>query len=236
MTVALVFAGGSGLRMRSAVPKQFLDLGGKPVMLRTMELFQEHPRIDGIYVVAHGDFLEETKQLVCKGEITKFIGITAGGATAMDSIFNGLKGLACKVPLDTIVLIHDGVRPYVAPHVITANIESVRLYGSAVTYVNCFETILLSNDGSAIDSIPRRTGSYVAQAPQSFRLGEILELHEMIRATGTGYADIVDQATLCHKLGKSVHLVKGNRGNVKVTTPEDLVALNALIEWRKANG
>lgn len=235
MTVALLFAGGSGLRMGAAVPKQFLDLGGKPVLLRTMELFQAHARVDGIFVVAHGDYLEETKRLVGKGKIAKFMGIAAGGATAMDSVFNGLKSLAGKVPLDTVVLIHDGVRPYVAPHVITANIESVKLYGSAVTYVKCFETILLSNDGSAIDSIPRRTGSYVAQAPQSFRLGEILELHEMIRATETGYADIVDQATLCHKLGKPVHLVKGNRGNVKVTTPEDLVILNALIEWRKTN-
>lgn len=237
MTVALIFAGGSGLRMGSSKPKQFLDLGGKPVMLRTLEVFQEHSQVDGIFIVAHRDYLKETQELAIGGHITKFIGITAGGESAMDSVFNGLKALSHKVSLDTIVLIHDGVRPYITPHVITANIESVKLYGSAVTYTNCFETIMLSRDGFSIDSMPRRKESYVAQAPQSFRLGEILRFHEEIRATATGYTDVVDQATLCHKLGKVVHLVKGNLGNVKVTTPEDLVSLNALIEWRrKANG
>ena len=134
------------------------------------------------------------------------------------------------------MLLHDGVRPYVAPEVISDNIKSVEKYGSAVTYTPCFETIVLSRDGAAIDAIPTRRESYTAQAPQSFRLGDILAAHERIRARPEGYTDIVDQATLCFALGIPVHLVPGNRGNVKITTPEDIVTLEALLKWSRADG
>ena len=95
---------------------------------------------------------------------------------------------------------------------------------------------MLSKDGAAIESIPPRSHSYTAQAPQSFRLGDILAAHERIRARPEGYEGMVDQATICFTLGIPVHLVPGNRGNVKITTPEDIVTLEALLKWRGGHG
>ena len=234
--LAIIFAGGSGVRMGSAVPKQFLELCGKPVLAHTLELFERHPCIDGIYLVVNADYVERAPEFARRWGVSKLCGVTAGGASAQESIYNGLKYAAAHEPGDSIVLLHDGVRPYVTPEVIAANVEAVVKYGSAVTYTPCYETIVLSKDGAAIDAIPYRRESYTAQAPQSFRLGDILAAHERIRARPEGYADMVDQATICFTLGIPVHLVPGNRGNLKITTPEDIVTLEALLKWRDGHG
>ena len=233
MNLAIVFAGGSGVRMGSDIPKQFLELDGKPVLAHTLELFQNHPLVDGIYLVVNADYQETARELAARYSITKLLGVTEGGASAQESIYNGLAYVAIRQPEDAVVLLHDGVRPYVLPEVITANIEAVQRFGSAITYTPCYETVVLSKDGSSIDAIPYRRESYTAQAPQSFRLGAILAAHERIRSRPEGYTDMVDQATICFTLGIPVHLVPGNRGNVKITTPEDIVTLEALLKWRK---
>lgn len=232
MNVALVFAGGSGVRMGSQVPKQFLELDGRPVLVRTLELFQEHVEVDAIFLVVNADYRTEAEQLCVAYGLSKVMGYAEGGDSAQESIYRGLRALAASVADDTVVLIHDGVRPYVTPEVISANIAAVRAYGSAITYTPCYETVVLSKDGAAVDAIPYRRESYTAQAPQSFRLGEILAAHARIRVRPGGYVDMVDQATICFTLGIPVHLVPGNRGNVKITTPEDLVTLGALLRWR----
>lgn len=221
--------------MGEAVPKQFLPLGDRPVLAHALGLYQTHPAIAGIYLVVHPDWEAESRKVAADYGITKLRGVALGGSSAQDSIYNGLKLMAEHEPGETIVLLQDGVRPYVTPEVISANIAAVAEFGSAVTYTPCFETIVLSHDGARVDAMPLRRESYTAQAPQSFRLGEILAAHARIRARPEGYADMVDQATICFTLGIPVHLVPGNRGNVKVTTPEDLVSLEALINWRKAN-
>lgn len=232
MNLAVIFAGGSGVRMGSATPKQFLELDGKPVLAHTLELFQSHPLIDGIYLVVNADYREDARRLAERYTITKLRGVVEGGASAQESIYNGLVHVAACESSNAVVLLHDGVRPYLLPEVITANIEAVERFGSAITYTSCYETIVLSKDGAAIDAIPYRKESYTAQAPQSFRLGAILKAHERIRERPEGYTDMVDQATICFTLGIPVHLVPGNRGNVKITTPEDLVTLSALMKWR----
>jgi len=234
--LTIIFAGGSGVRMGSAVPKQFLELGGKPVLAHTLELFERHPSIDGIYLVVNADYTARARALAEEHGISKLLGVAEGGASAQESIYNGLVFVSRREPSDAIVLLHDGVRPYVTPEVITANVEAVEKYGSAITYTPCYETIVLSKDGAAIDAIPYRRESYTAQAPQSFRLGEILAAHERIRARPEGYTDMVDQATICFTLGIPIHLVPGNRGNVKITTPEDIVTLEALLKWRGGHG
>lgn len=233
MNIAIVFAGGSGSRMGASVPKQFLELDGKPVLVHVLELFERHPLVDAIYIVTLRDHFSRVKDLVREYGIDKLRGMTAGGASAQESIYAGLKFAAAREPADSVVLLHDGVRPYVLPEVITANIRAVEKFGNAITYTSCYETIVLSEDGASVNAIPPRRMSYTAQAPQSFRLGEILKAHEKIRSGPGGYADLVDQATICFKLGIPVHLVPGNRGNVKVTTPEDLVTLDALLKWHR---
>ena len=232
MNFAVVFAGGSGERMGGPVPKQYLELDGKPVLAHTLELFERHPRIDGIYLVVSKDHVERAKSIAAKYGVFKLRGVAIGGTTAQDSIYSGLKFVEERESADSIVLLHDGVRPYVLSEVISANIDAVERYGSAVTYTPCYETIVLSKDGACVDAIPQRSESYTAQAPQSFRLGDILAAHERIRLRPEGYEGMVDQATICFTLGIPVHLVPGNRGNVKITTPEDLVTLGALMKWR----
>lgn len=233
MNVALVFAGGAGTRMGASVPKQFLQLCGKPVLVYTLGLFQNHPEIDRIRVVAPSDYIDRTGKLCRQYGMTKVVGIVEGGDTAQDSIYNGLEVCAREDGEDAVVLLHDGVRPYLEPEVISRNISSVREFGNAITITPCFETIVVSADGRCIDQMPRRAESYTAQAPQSFRVSDILAAHERIRAEPTRYADMVDQATICHHLGIPVHLVMGSRGNIKVTTSEDLHMLGALLRMRE---
>ena len=232
--VAIIFAGGRGERMGSTVPKQFLELDGKPVLAWTLELCQHHPRVDKIRVVAEKTNFPRVEEICKRYSISKLAGISEGGATAQDSIYSGLVASRdANDGDDAIVLLHDGVRPWVDAGVITANIEAALESGSAVKYTPCYETILVSRDGKHIDSMPRRRESYTAQAPQTFRLGAILAAHEQIRKRPEGYEDMVDQATICNELGIPVRLVKGNRGNVKITTQEDIIFLEALIKTRR---
>ena len=234
MVVALIFAGGSGVRMGASVPKQFLVMANKPVLAHTLGLFQDHADVDQIRIVVQRDFFERTNALCREYGITKAVELVEGGASAQDSIYNGL--CACRkagLADDTIVLLHDGVRPYITAEVISANIDSVRDYGNGVTFTPCFETLVLSKDGCSISDIPPRRMSFSAQAPQSFHLGDIFRAHEKVRAMKAGYTDLVDQATICWKLGIPIHLVPGNRGNLKITTPEDIVMLEALLKYER---
>lgn len=233
MNVAIIFAGGIGVRMGANVPKQFLALNGKPVLVHTLRLFQEHSRIDRIILVTTPEHFARCEALTKDAGVSKLHRLVVGGATAQESIYNGLRAAAEDFPLETTVLLHDGVRPYLDSKVIGANIDAVAEFGSAVTYTPCYETIVLSKDGEKVDALPFRRESYTAQAPQSFRLGDILAAHEKIRARPGGYADMVDQATICWTLGLPIHLVPGNRGNVKITTPEDIVMLEALLRWQE---
>ena len=230
MTTAIIFAGGSGVRMGAKTPKQFLEMAGKPVLAWTLKIFQSHPLIDRIRIVAAKDCFERVETICREWGITKLAGIAEGGATAQDSIYAGLRSAidGGDAP-DSVVLLHDGVRPYVTAETITANIEAVEKFGNAVTHTPCYETIVISKDGQQIDALPYRRESYTAQAPQSFRLGDILAAHEKIRARPEGYTDMIDQATICWTLGIPIHLVPGNRGNIKITTPEDIVMLEALL-------
>ncbi len=228
--VAVVFAGGAGTRMGAAMPKQFLELNGKPVLAHVLELFERQPEVDRIRLVVQKEYISAAESLCREYGIGKLAGICEGGASAQESIYRGL--LACREGGDgddAIVLLHDGVRPYVLPEVISANIAGVRERGNAVTFTPCFETLVISEDGQRVSDIPPRRKSYAAQAPQSFRLGDILAAHERVRAMPGGYEDLVDQATICWKLGIPINLVPGNRGNVKITTPEDIISLEALL-------
>jgi len=150
MNISIIFAGGVGARMGAGVPKQFLELNGKPVLAHTMGLYQEHPMIDGIVLVVAPVYFDDCRALAAKYGIIKPLTLAESGESAQDSIYSGLRAGAEKYPPDTVVLLHDGVRPYVLPEVITANIEAVEKFGNAVTYTPCYETIVLSKDGSTI--------------------------------------------------------------------------------------
>lgn len=139
--------------------------------------------IDKIYISVLEDYIGKTQKLVDRYGLDKVVSIIPGGATAQDSIYNVLKDAEKENDGDSIVLLHDGVRPFVSYDTIKQNIESVQKYGSAITCTACYETILLSKSGEKVDSVPYRKDTFAAQAPQSFRLKDIIAAHDEVRAT-----------------------------------------------------
>lgn len=236
MNIAIIFAGGIGQRLNNgenSTPKQFLKINDKPIIIRTLELFQTHKDIDKIYISIHPDYYEYMQELVKYYYITKTAGIVNGGKTGQESIYNALKLAQKENHQDSIVLIHDGVRPNITKEVITKNIECTKKNGNAITCTSCFETILISDNGINPEHVPYRKDTYAAQAPQTFHLGEVIEAHEITRKTNPNYTDIVDTCTLYKTLNKKTFMVKGNRGNIKITTIEDLYILRALIRYKE---
>ena len=234
--IAIIFAGGTGQRLNNgenSIPKQFLKINENPIIIHTLELFQNHHSIDKIYIAIHPDYYEYMQELVKHYYITKTAGIVKGGATGQDSIYNALKLAQSENPEDSIVLIHDGVRPNITEEVITKNIECAKKNGNAITCTSCFETILVSENGKNPQHVPYRKHTYSAQAPQSFHLGEIVQAHESTRKVNPNYTDIVDSCTLFKTLNKPTYMIFGNRGNIKITTIEDLYILRAFIRYKE---
>lgn len=233
MNIAIIFASGSGVRMGSGIPKQFLEVNGKPILVHTLQLFQYHQEIDKIYVSVLKDYIPYMKDLADEYRLSKIAGIMAGGETAQDSIYIALKKAAEENNGDSVVLLHDGVRPFVSYNVISDNIASVKKNGNGITCTSCYETVLVSRTGETVEYVPYRKETYTAQAPQSFYLKDIIKIHDQIRATETGYTDMVDACTMCASLKIPVHMVPGNRGNIKVTTPEDVYSFRALLQYKE---
>lgn len=234
MNIAVIFAGGVGSRMHSKErPKQFLEMYNKPIIIHTIEHFENHPMIDAIVVVCVEDWIDYCKSLLYKFRIEKVKAVVPGGATGQLSIYNGLKA-AEKISGDekSIVLIHDGVRPLINDKIIADNINSVKENGSAITTAVVKETILVVNDGtSTIDYVPSRKNSRVARAPQSFWLKDILAAHE--KALSEGITDCIDSCTMMQHYGFNLFLVDGPGENIKITTPEDFYTMRAILEAKE---
>lgn len=232
--IAVIFAGGSGARMGAGLPKQFIEVNGKPIIIHTLDIFEEHPAIDEIYVACKEDYIEKLQKLIKRHMIMKVAKVVPGGATGQDSIYNALKAAAENNDRDSVVLIHDGVRPCITKDLIDDCLKCVEEYGNAITCTPLFETPVVSKNGVTVDDVPPRTDFYTAQAPQCFHLGDVLRAHEKMRKTDPSYAGIVDTCTLMLKSNEQVHIVAGPRGNIKVTTPEDLYTFRAMIQYQES--
>lgn len=222
--IAMIFAGGTGQRMGGEIPKQFLKVCGKEIIIHTLEIFEANENVDEIYVACIEDWIPYLKDLIRKYTVSKVVKIFPGGKTGQDSIFLSLDE-AKKNNENAIVLIHDGVRPLVDQETISNCVRGVVEYGSAITATACFETPIRSNDGETVSEMPLRSLMYTAQAPQCFYLNDIHEKHILERRVNPNYEGIVDSCGLMFKYGVNCHLVNGNRGNIKVTTPEDFCTL-----------
>ena len=234
MNIAVIFAGGVGSRMHSKEkPKQFLEMYNKPIIIHTIEYFENHPSIDAIVVVCVEDWIPYFEKLLYKFRIEKVKKVVPGGAKGQLSIYNGLKAAEKIAGSErAIVLIHDGVRPLINEKVITDNIASVEKHGSAITTAVVKETILVVNDGtSTIDYVPSRKNSRVARAPQSFWLDEILAAHE--KSLAEGETNCIDSCTMMQKYGHDLFLVDGPGENIKITTPEDFYTMRAILEAKE---
>lgn len=233
--IAIIFAGGIGQRLNSgdSVPKQFLKINDKPIIIHTLEIFEKHELIDSIYISIHPDYYDYMQELVKHYYINKTKGIVKGGQTGQDSIFNALELAKSENPANSIVLIHDGVRPNITSEVITKNIECTKQNGNAITCTSCIETILVSENGINPQHVPYRKHTYCAQAPQTFYLEEIFNAHLETRKNNPQYKDIVDSCTMFKTLNKETFMIEGNRGNIKITTIEDLYVLRAFLRYRE---
>ena len=233
MNIAVIFAGGSGQRMRSRdIPKQFLEMHQKPIIVYTLELFDKHEQIDAIVVACKEDWIDYLQELVYKYRLDKVAKIVPGGATGQMSIYNGLRAAEEVAGGEkSVVLIHDGVRPLINEQTITDNIASVQKHGSAITTAVVKETILVVDDNEFIEQVPDRSKSRVAKAPQSFWLDEILSAH--MRAQAEGQDNFIDSCTMMKYYGHSLYLVDGPYENIKITTPDDFYTMRALLDARE---
>ena len=233
MNIAIIFAGGVGQRMHSGgTPKQFLELHNKPILVYTLEQFQWCENIDAIILVSVANWITYCNELIDKYRLTKVISVISGGTTGFESIDKGILKTKELFPDDSVVLIHDGVRPLIDQQTINANIEAVKLYGSAITVSPAIETIIKQDDSTKeIDMIIDRGTCQIARAPQSFFLKDIFELHE--RAKREGLASFIASASLMFHYGYKLHTVVGSSDNIKITTPKDFYVFKAFVEARE---
>jgi len=231
--LAIIFAGGVGSRMgEPSLPKQFIEVYDKPVLIWTLECFEQHPQIDEIYLACKEEWIDHTKTLLVEFNINKVKTIVPGGETAQHSIYNALIEARGNNTEDAIVLIHDGVRPLITEKLITNLIEMTKAAGNAITCTPCHETIIVNDDEDTVSNVPIRRHTFAAQAPQAFFLGDIINAHDEMRRNNPDYRDVVDACTLYHLLGQKINMVTGNLDNIKVTMPEDVFIFKALLKHR----
>ena len=178
MNIAIIFAGGVGKRMgQTDKPKQFIEISGKPIIIHTLEVFEKNENIDKIIIASVKEWITYLEGLLKQYDIKKVDKIVPGGETGQMSIFNGLQAAKELYPEDSIVLIHDGVRPFIDDELINKNIKNVKDKRSAISSVMSTETFVLVDQERNIEHIPERCNSLVAKAPQSFFLKDIFEVH-----------------------------------------------------------
>jgi 2-C-methyl-D-erythritol 4-phosphate cytidylyltransferase len=235
--IALLIAGGSGNRMHQDIPKQFLTVNERPVIVYTLQAFENHPEIDAIAVVCIAGWEQVLWAYAKQFNITKLQYVVPGGKNGQDSIRNGVYELENHFAPEDIVLIHDAIRPMVSAEIISDNIRVAREYGNAITVIPCAEAMMQTEDGIvSVGSYPRDRLKRT-QTPQAFHIGDICDLHR--RALENGITNSVASCTLKIEMGEQVYFSAGSEKNIKLTTVEDIDIFKALLaakrsDWLKA--
>jgi len=223
--IALVPAAGMGKRMGADINKQYLLLAGKPIVAHTIQVLEDAPFIDDIYVIVPEAEIPYCREhVVERHSLSKVRRIVAGGAERQHSVLNGLRALAGASDKD-VVLIHDGVRPFISPAILRKSVETARIRDGALVAVPVKDTVKVVIEGIVRETPPRET-LWLAQTPQAFTYSVIMAAHEIAEAErylGT------DDASLVEWMGKEVHIVMGDYRNIKITTPEDMVLAEAFL-------
>ncbi len=232
MVEAMIIAGGKGVRMNQDIPKQFLNINDIPVIIYTLQAFQQHPEVDEILVVCIDGWQELLWAYARQFNITKLKWITMGGENGQESIRNGVCELEKHYSEDDIVLIHDAIRPNVSQEIISSCIAQCRLKGSAVTVIPCAEAMLLRQpDGKSSKEVIARDLLARTQTPQAFPLKKLIWAHK--EALKRGITNSVATCTLMVELGEEVYFSAGSEKNVKITTVEDIEIFKALLCLKK---
>jgi 2-C-methyl-D-erythritol 4-phosphate cytidylyltransferase len=225
-----------GKRMAAGINKQYLKLGGKPILAHTLAVFENAAFVDDIYVIVPGDEIPYcTENVIERHGFTKIRRIVAGGRERQQSVFNGLKA-ADGLESDDIVIVHDGVRPFVPLEAVRRSVEVARLHDGALVAVPVKDTVKITSGGVVVDT-PSRENIWLAQTPQTFRYRLILDAYE--RADREGFLG-TDDSSLVERMGKKVRIVMGDYRNIKITTPEDMLLAEAFLkeacEGQRAKG
>lgn len=224
MNIAIIIAGGSGNRMGQDIPKQFINVYDKPILMYTLEGFQRHPMVDAIEVVCIEGWENMVQAYANQFNITKLKWIVKGGGSAQESIRNGVLNLEGKAAADDTIIIHDGIRPMIDDTVLTDVIEKAQQYGNAVTSLPYNEQIfVVSNDDSETTTqfIPRETLRRVS-TPQAYRFDLLSEKYHEAFEKGIGIYGSHYTNTMMVELGVRLHFAKGSDKNIKLTTKDDL--------------
>lgn len=232
MNIALIIAGGSGLRMGQEIPKQFLNVYDKPVIIYTLEAFQKHKDIDVIAVVCIDGWQHVLEVYARQFNITKLKHIVNGGECGQASIRNGVMKLEQEYGRDNIVLIHDAIRPMLSEKIISDCIEVTKKNGNAITVIPCAEAMLVTKDQQSSDKSYARDNLKRTQTPQGFNLGFICDLHR--EAMAKNILNSVASCTLMIELNKTCYFCHGSEKNIKLTTVEDLDIFKALLKEKRA--
>ena len=234
MVFAAVFAGGIGSRMgNSDTPKQYLELGNKPVIIHTIEKFFINNRIDEILVLCPKAWVAHTQALVEKHlPKGKKITVISGGATRNGTLEKAIEYIEnnCEVTEDTVIVTHDAVRPFLTHRIIDENVEAAVKYGACDTVIPATDTIVESQDGKIISSIPDRSKMYQGQTPQSFRLKELERV--LASLTEDEKAILTDACKIFSIKNKDVYMVEGEVFNIKITYPYDLKVAHTLLKGK----
>ena len=230
MNVALLIAAGSGTRMQLNIPKQFIHVDDKPVIMYTMEAFQNHPSIDAIVVVTIDSWSDVLWAYAKQFGITKLKWVVPGGDSGQESIRKGLDVLKQELSDDDVVLVHDGNRPLVSSQIISDSLATFSKYGSAVAAIPCTEVVFESDDGLTSMVSTERERLLRTQTPHTYRLGELYGAH--LEAESRGLTNTAASCMLMKELGKLTYFSKGSEENLKITTPEDLKIFKALLSMR----
>ena len=233
MNIALIIAGGSGQRMHQDIPKQFLNVYDKPVIVYTMEAFQMHPDIDAIAVVCIEGWENVLSAYAKQFGIDKLSLIIPGGENGQASIRNGVYALEKQYSSDDIVLIHDAIRPMVSQEIISDCIIKTKKYGSAIVTVPCAEAMLETSDQISSNSSYPRELLKRTQTPQAFPLGRICNIHR--KAVEMGILNSVASCTLMIEMGETVYFSTGSEKNIKLTTVDDIDIFKALLKAKRAD-
>lgn len=233
MNYAIILAAGVGQRMRNGgLPKQFLKLMGKPIIIYTLEKFEQCEEINQVIIVCHGSYIEHMNSLLKLYQIQKVAKVIVGGSDRQSSLKRGLDTIReMGGQSEDAVVIHDGVRPLVSTAVISENVRVAKQYGCAVTVHPVTESVVITDmEDASMDDFKKRADTYSMTAPQTFRLGEIAGAYEKVEQMDEGEIPLLDAAMVYAKLGGKVHLVKEQGTNIKITTPEDYYFLKAMLE------
>lgn len=227
MNIALLTAAGSGSRMHQDIPKQFLHINNKPIIIYTMEAFEHNPQIDAMIVITLESWKDFIWAYAKQFNITKLKWVVSGGASGQESIYNGLMKLKENCKETDVILVHDGNRPLITNDIIANSLSVFSKFGSAVAAIPCTEAVFKSTDGfSSTISIPREK-LFRTQTPHTYTLGKLLWAHE--QAKEKNITNSTATCTLMQKLGETIYLSKGSEKNFKLTTLEDIDIFRAFL-------